>query len=122
MSLRWTHLPLAAALVICTRVAAAAEQTKPPAKPVAAEQTKTETIPGGTRAKKPKPVDINSATVAQLKTVPGIDEADAQRIVVNRPYMTRSHLVTKNVLSYETYLALKDYIVAVPPAPPKGNK
>jgi len=73
-------------------------------------------------AKKPKPVEINSATAAQLKTIPGIGDAEAQRIIINRPYMTRSHLVTKNVLSYEAYLAVKDRIIAIPPEPPKAKK
>jgi competence protein ComEA len=73
-------------------------------------------------AKKPARVDINSATVAQLKKVPGIDAAHAEKIVRNRPYPTRSHLVTKEVLSYDAYMAVKDYLVANPPEPSKAKK
>jgi len=121
MQYRWISLPLSAALLLCGVAAFAAEESKPAAKPASAAQPKTESAKAGVQTKKPKPVEINSATAAQLKTVPGIGDADAQRIIINRPYMTRSHLVTKNVLSYEAYLAVKDYLTVVPPDP-KGKR
>ena len=73
-------------------------------------------------AKKPKPVDINSATAEQLTKVPGVDEALAAKIVQNRPYPTRAYLVTKGVYSQDDYYKVKDYFVAVPPADPKAKK
>jgi DNA uptake protein ComE-like DNA-binding protein len=116
MHCRWIHAPLGAALLLCASAALAAEEPKPAAKPTSATQSKSaEPAKAGAQKKKPKPVEINSATAAQLKTVPGISDADAQRIIVNRPYTTRSHLVTKNVLSYDAYLAVKDYLSVVPP-------
>jgi hypothetical protein len=120
MQYRWISVPLSAVLLIGGS-AFAADGTKPAAKPASATQSKTESTKAGTQSNKPKPVEVNSATAAQLKTVPGIGDADAQRIIVNRPYMTRSHLVTKNVLSYDAYLAVKDYLSVVPPDP-KGKK
>lgn len=121
MQYRWISVSLSAALLFCGSVAFAADQAKSAAKPASASQPKTEPTKAGAQAKKRKPVEINGATAAQLKTVPGISDEDAQRIIINRPYMTRSHLVTKNVLSYDTYLAVKDYLSVVPPDP-KGTK
>jgi len=71
------------------------------------------------KAKKPKPVDINTATVEQLAEVPGIDKAHAMKIVTNRPYPTRSWLVTKGILSETKYAEVKDYLVATPNTSPK---
>jgi len=122
MQLRWISLPLIAALLSCSPLALAAEQAKPSTKSTSADQTKTGSTKAAAQTKKPKLVEINSATAAQLKTVPGIGDAEAERIIKNRPYMTRSHLVTKNVLSYEAYLALKDRITVIPPELPKTGK
>ena len=116
MHVRFAPLTVAVALLLGSSQASAAEQGKAPPQP-AAGQSKA-----GAQSGKPRPVDINSATAAQLKTVPGIGDAEAQRIIIHRPYPTRSHLVTKNVLSYDAYMALKDRIVAVPPEPLKAKK
>ncbi len=121
MQYRWISVPLSAVLLI-GEPAFAADETKSAAKPASATQSKTESTKASAQSKKPKPVEINSASAAQLKTVPGIGDADAQRIIINRPYTTRSHLVTKNVLSYDAYLAVKDHIVVVPPDPAQGQE
>ena len=55
----------------------------------------------------------------QLKSVPGVDDARAEKIVKNRPYPTRAYLVTKGVYSQEEYYTVKDYFVATPPAKAK---
>jgi len=34
----------------------------------------------------PQFLDINTATAAQLRTLPGIEEADAENIIKGRPY------------------------------------
>ena len=75
--------------------------------------------------KKPAPVapaklvDINSASRKELKTLPGIGNAEADKIIANRPYLTKTELVTKQVLPYGPYLSLKNLIVAMPKAKPK---
>jgi len=118
MQYRWISVPLSAVLLLGGAAAFAADETKTTTKPAGATQSKAaEPAKGGAQKKKTKPVEINSATAAQLKTVPGLRDEDVQRIIINRPYMTRSHLVTKNVLSYDTYLAVKDYLSVVPPDP-----
>lgn len=74
------------------------------------------------KSKKPKPVDINRASAAELKTVPGLGDAEADRIVKGRPYPTKAHLVTESVLSYEAYIAVKDRLIAKPVGRPLAKK
>lgn len=62
-----------------------------------------------------KLVDINSASLQQLKTLPGIGDAEAKKIVAHRPYLTKTELVTKGVLPTGPFLSLKRQVVAMPP-------
>lgn len=74
------------------------------------------------RAAPAKPVDINIAGRAELKTLRGIGDAEATKIVANRPYMTKTDLVTKNVLTLESYDALRYSIIVVHKGPPSKPK
>lgn len=73
-----------------------------------------------------KPVDINSATKTELMKLPGIGEAEAQKIMAGRPYLSKARLVADKILTLPAYEALKGRIVAVqkaqPPAKPKTGK
>lgn len=60
-----------------------------------------------------KLVDINRASRAELKTLPGIGDAEAEQIFAGRPYMTKTGLVEKNVLTLGAYDALRSRIVVV---------
>ncbi|MDP1648156.1 MAG: helix-hairpin-helix domain-containing protein [Rubrivivax sp.] len=68
-----------------------------------------------------KLVDINGANRAQLKALPGIGDAEADKIIAGRPYLSKAELVTKNVLPTGPYLSLKDRVVAMPRIKPKGK-
>ena len=57
-------------------------------------------------------VDINSATAAELKMLPGLSESDASKIIQGRPYSDKSQLVSKKVVSEPTYEKIKDHVVA----------
>ena len=57
-------------------------------------------------------IDINSATEAQLKTLPGIGDAYAAKIVAGRPYARKDQLKTKNVISAAIYDKIQDKIIA----------
>ena len=59
-----------------------------------------------------KLVDINSASKKELKTLPGIGDAEADKIIQNRPYLTKTDLVSKGVLGEGPYLALRDRMIA----------
>jgi competence protein ComEA len=79
------------------------------ATPPAASQAKTSPTPA-------KPIDINSASRAQLKTLPGIGDAEADRIIAARPYPSKAKLGAEKIISDETYFAIKGLIVAKQPA------
>ncbi len=58
-------------------------------------------------------VDINAANATELMTLPGIGAAEAARIIANRPYLSKTDLVTKNVLPTGPYISLKRHVVAL---------
>jgi competence protein ComEA len=57
-------------------------------------------------------VDINSATSAELRALPGVTDSDATKIIQGRPYNDKSQLVSKKVVSEPTYEKIKDHVVA----------
>ena len=57
-------------------------------------------------------IDVNTATEEQLRTLPGIGAAFAQRIIKNRPYRGKNEIVSKAGVPQATYDKIKDKIVA----------
>ena len=57
-------------------------------------------------------LDINTATAAQLKALPGMGDAYVQRIVAGRPYTAKNQLTTRGILPAEEYEKIKPLIVA----------
>lgn len=57
-------------------------------------------------------IDINTATLDQLKAFPGIGDAYAKRIVDGRPYTAKNQLLSRGVLPAATYNKIKDKIIA----------
>ncbi len=57
-------------------------------------------------------VDLNSASKTRLIELPGIGEANAQKIIDGRPYREKSDLVRRNIISEKTYELVRDKVIA----------
>ncbi len=81
-----------------------------------AQAPKTAPAPAKSDAKKDsmghEPLDLNTASEADLKTIPGIGDAYAKKIVENRPYKRKDELVKKKLIPQATYDKIKDHVIA----------
>jgi len=98
------------------------------AKPAPAASAPAPAGPASAATKKAAPatpvklVDINSASRKELMTLPGIGTAEADKIIANRPYLTKTELVSKAALPVGPYVSLKHLVIAKPKAPPPKPK
>lgn len=80
---------------------AAANAAKVSAKPVPAAS-----------APKIKLVDINSAKKDELKTLPGVGDEVADKIIAGRPYLSKAHLLTRKIIDAGAYESLRIQVIA----------
>ena len=100
--LAWLAAFLMAAFVMTTFSAAPLHaQTKDAPKAAAAPAAKSGDL-----------VDLNSATVDELKALPGIGDAYSKKIVAGRPYANKTQLVSKKIVPQATYDKIKDSVIA----------
>jgi DNA uptake protein ComE-like DNA-binding protein len=111
-----------AVLLLCANHAIAAEtnaatatSVKPAASAPKAAASKASTNGKAKAKSKVKLLDINGANKAALIKLPGISEANADKIIANRPYGSKAWLVTNKVLDPATYGAIKGLVEAKQP-------
>ncbi len=49
------------------------------------------------------PINLNTASTSQLETLPGMDAAQADRIIAHRPYSRPDELISRHALSRREY-------------------
>jgi DNA uptake protein ComE-like DNA-binding protein len=116
------HLSLAltaAAFCFCTNLAMAYEHVADrPAQPASKASVPGNKTPAKQSLFKFKPgpkaklVDVNTANKAALQKLPGITDADADKIIANRPYGSKAWLVTNKIVDAKTYSGIRTLIEA----------
>ena len=57
-------------------------------------------------------LDINTATAARLKALPGMGDEYVRRIIAGRPYTAKNQLTTRGILPQSAYEQIKLQIIA----------
>ncbi|MCU1306046.1 MAG: hypothetical protein JWN45_741 [Acidobacteriaceae bacterium] len=57
-------------------------------------------------------VDLNSASKDDLKALPGIGDAYADKIIAGRPYANKRQLVSRNIVPESAYKKFSDKVIA----------
>ena len=65
---------------------------------------------GLTRPSSDKPLNLNSASKAQLMSLPGMDDATADRVIAGRPYSSEHQLLDRRIVSREEYNKIADSV------------
>ena len=62
-------------------------------------------------------LDINTATAAQLKALPGMGDEYVRSIIAGRPYTAKNQLTTRGIIPQSAYEQIRELIIAHRPKP-----
>jgi competence protein ComEA len=115
--LRYRHVPtilLLAALAGCTKPQNTQELQEKTAQATAEVKRDAKAVAAGIREgwSRDKPLDLNAATKEQLLSLPGMTEAEADRVIAGRPYNEPSDLVKRHILPKAEYDKIADQVTA----------
>lgn len=79
------------------------------------ETTKTETTTTTKKPKRAELMDINTASADQLKSLPGVTDDVAGKIVAGRPYTGKDQLLKQKIVDKDEYGKIRPLIVARQP-------
>jgi DNA uptake protein ComE-like DNA-binding protein len=77
--------------------------------------TKTESTTTTKKPKRSELMDINTASADQLKTLPGMTDDIAKKIIAARPYMGKDQLLKQNIVDKDEYAKIRPLVVAKQP-------
>ena len=119
----FTTLFVSTAVLIAAGAAQAADATVPASKASAPASVKAKIASDKKKAAAAvKQININAATAEELMTLPGIGEAEAKAVIAGRPYGSKGMLVSKNALSNDKALGIRELVFAGKPAKAGAKK
>ncbi|MBK9607372.1 MAG: helix-hairpin-helix domain-containing protein [Betaproteobacteria bacterium] len=121
---KWIPLALALALLAGAAQAGAAATQDAKATPVpqaSAARGKALTAKPPATAKK-RQINLNAASRAELRGLPGGSDDEAARIIAGRPYNSKAFLVSNKIIDEGRYGAIKALVVAGKAAQPAAAR
>jgi competence protein ComEA len=115
--LGYRHVPailLLAALAGCTQPQNSQELKEKTAQATAEVKRDAKAVAAGIREgwSRDKPLDLNIATKEQLLSLPGMTEAEADRVIAGRPYNDPHDLVKRHIMPKAEYDKIADQVTA----------
>lgn len=107
-------LALLGGLVACTPNQSPQELKEKTARATAALKVDAKAVAAGVREgwSRDKPLNVNTATREQLTSLPGVTDAEADRVIAGRPYDEPDQLVARRILSQSQYDKIADRLTA----------